>query len=90
MTSLLRNFDLIVDSFPVGASHSLCYALRANVPFISLWSTQNVRSSLLETLDPHIKESGNSYMSVGIAMSQAEYESTCCKLLSDCGLSTEK
>ena len=85
MTSLLKNFDLIVDSFPVGASHSLCYALRANVPFISLWSTQNIRSSLLETLDPHIKESGISYMSVGIAMSQTEYESTCCRLLSEHG-----
>lgn len=86
MTPLLHNFDLIVDSFPVGASHALCYALRANVPFISLWSTQNIRSSLLETLDPHIKDSGISYISVGIAMSRTEYASTCSKLLSERGL----
>ena len=69
MTSLLRNFDLIVDSFPVGASHSLCYTCVRMFPYFFVVS-QNVRSSLLETLDPHIKESGNSYMSVGIAMSQ--------------------
>lgn len=85
MTSLLTNFDLIVDSFPVGASHALCYALRANVPFVSLWSSQNIRSSLLETLDPHIRKTGISYISVGIAMNQTEYASICCRLLSEHG-----
>ena len=29
MTPVLANFDLILDSFPVGASHALSYAVQA-------------------------------------------------------------
>ena len=50
MTPLLQYFDLILDSFPVGASHSLCYGLNAGTPFVSMYTTENLRSGLLECL----------------------------------------
>ena len=49
MTPLLQYFDLILDSFPVGASHSLCFSLNAGTPFISMYSNENLQSSLLES-----------------------------------------
>lgn len=76
MTPLLRSFDLILDSFPVGASHALCYALQAKVPFITMWTSQNIRSSLLETFD-NLIDKNQDYSYFGFALSLQEYLNIC-------------
>ena len=66
MTPLLGLFDLILDSFPVGASHALCYSVQAGTPFISMITTQNRQSSLLETMTPLIiNEYNNMHEKIG-------------------------
>ena len=81
MTPILSLFDLILDSFPVGASHALCYSLNAGTPFISLYSSNNLQSSLLETLNPVIRELNISPQSIGFLNNAEEYFDCATKIL---------
>lgn len=83
MTPILSLFDLILDSFPVGASHALCYSLNAGTPFISLYSSNNLQSSLLETLNPVIRELGISPQSIGFLNNAEEYFDCATKILKE-------
>ncbi|MCP9890253.1 hypothetical protein KBY57_04135 [Cyanobium sp. Aljojuca 7D2] len=81
MTPILGLFDLILDSFPVGASHALCYALNAGTPFISLYSCNNLQSSLLESLNPLIRERRINPKSIGLVSDAEEYLDYSSKIL---------
>ncbi|KZR73691.1 hypothetical protein [Prochlorococcus marinus] len=73
MSPVLKKFDLILDSFPVGASHALCYALQSNTPFISLVTEQNLKSSLLETVIPTAAEKKLDLTKLGFLSSNTQY-----------------
>ena len=73
MSPILSLFDLILDSYPVGASHALCYALRVKTPFVSMYSPQNLQSSLLETIAPLVKKLNLTPNEIGFANSQQHY-----------------
>lgn len=77
MSPLLKLFDLIIDSFPVGSSHALCYALQSSTPFISMASQANRESSLLNTLMPLIYNSEFSLEDVGFALSKSQFSNMC-------------
>ena len=68
-------FDLILDSFPVGASHSLCFALNSGTPFLSMYTNENLRSSLLETLSSTLgsKVTTSDFHKYGIMFNSEEY-----------------
>lgn len=73
MTPLLKSFDFIIDSYPVGSSHALCYALQASTPFISMVSQFNRESSLLNTIMPLVKNSTLSLSDIGLAITEQEF-----------------
>ena len=77
MTPLLASLDFIIDSYPVGSSHALCYALQASTPFISMVSQSNRESSLLNTIMPLIKKSTLSLSDLGLATSEKEFFEMC-------------
>ena len=79
MTPLLTSFDLIIDSYPVGSSHALCYALQASAPFISMVSQSNRESSLLNTIMPLVRQSSLSLSDIGLATSEKQFFEMCLK-----------
>jgi len=74
MSPILRMFDLVLDSFPVGASHALCYAVNAGTPFISLETIANLESSLLETVSPEIISGRIRQSDIGIVKTKEAYQ----------------
>ncbi|MDA9739814.1 hypothetical protein N9U66_00305 [Synechococcus sp. AH-736-M20] len=75
MTPVVQLFDLILDSFPVGASHSLCFALNSGTPFLSMYTNENLRSSLLESLSSTLvsKATTSDFHNYGIVFNSKEY-----------------
>lgn len=82
MTPILGLFDLILDSYPVGASHALCYAVKAKTPFVAMHSPENLQSSLLETIAPLIQKINIRPDELGFTKSKEDYFALAAKLCS--------
>jgi len=83
MSPLLKYIDLILDSFPVGASHALCYSIQSKTPFISLRTPENLNSSLLETIYPIGKVHGLDLAQYGFVEDQTQFIELANKLISN-------